>query len=204
MLDQKYIYKFRNLDHFGAPISVDNFFNDEEIEKIKDCASWYDPIQAGVTNGQEDKLFVLNPEIRKGDVVFIPHSEKMDWMFRKVRIAIDNLNNIYFRFNIVFLECFQYSIYNVGDHYDYHRDVFAHGINALYEQRKLSFTIQLSDPNEYEGGDLEFYNPTGPVKSNRAKGSITVFPSYHYHRVSPVTKGKRIALVGWIVGPDFQ
>jgi PKHD-type hydroxylase len=203
MLDEKYIYKFRNLDHFGAPLAVDNFLNDEEIEMVKDCASWYDTISAGVARDRGSQFFI-NPDIRKGDVVFIPHSEKMDWLFAKLRRAIDQVNDIYFRYNIVCLECFQFSVYNVGDHYDYHRDVFTHGINPLYEQRKLSFTVQLTDPSEYEGGDLEFYNPSGPIKGDRTKGSMTVFPSYHYHRVTPVTKGQRIALVGWIVGPDFQ
>lgn len=204
MLDPKYTYNFRNLEHFGAPVSLDNFMNDEEIEKIKQCSTWYDPIQAGVCNAEQNSLFVVNPEIRKGDVVFLPFSEKMEWLFKKIRSAIDHVNNAYFRYNIVFLESFQYSIYNIGDHYDYHRDTHSHGVNSLYEQRKLSFTIQLSDSDEYKGGDLEFFHPSNPVLSNRNKGSMTVFPSFHYHRVTPVTQGKRLALVGWIVGPDFQ
>ena len=62
--------------------------------------------------------------------------------------------------------------------------------------RILSFTVQLSDPAEYEGGELQI----GLQNMTRTRGSAVVFPSYQLHRVSPVTEGRRASLVGWVMG----
>ncbi len=87
-----------------------------------------------------------------------------------------------------------------GDHYDWHHDVHWNGQSAY--DRKLSITVQLSDPDDYEGGDFEF----DEVKTNadfRSKGTILVFPSYLRHRIHPVTSGTRRALVAWFFGPRW-
>ena len=74
-------------------------------------------------------------------------------------------------------------------------------------------SVNLSDSKDYEGGELEFYdeNPLKSFEENIIKcpeiknqGSIVVFPSYIYHRVTPVTKGRRISLVMWSLGPNFK
>lgn len=84
------------------------------------------------------------------------------------------------------------------DHYTWHTDSIE-GDSV----RKLSFTIQLTDPTEYDGGDLEFM-PAVTDKKIREQGTMTIFPSYMVHRVSPVTQGVRYTIVGWIYGPDFR
>ena len=71
--------------------------------------------------------------------------------------------------------------------------------------------IQLSDPKDYEGGFLEFaHHKNEPHKCEYVKareglprGSIIVFPSYTWHRVTPVTKGTRLSLVQWNLGPGY-
>ena len=89
--------------------------------------------------------------------------------------------------------------YALNQEFNWHFDM-----SGYESTRKLSYTIQLSDDNEYEGGDLQF----GPVVESkpeiRKKGNITIFPSYVWHRVTPVTKGDRYALVGWVHGPTFK
>lgn len=77
--------------------------------------------------------------------------------------------------------------------------------------RKLSMTLNLTDPKEYEGGDLMFdmgeHSPDDRhFKSNNIKerGSLTIFPSFMYHQVTPVTKGTRHSLVCWILGEPFK
>ena len=73
-------------------------------------------------------------------------------------------------------------------------------------QRKLSITIQLSDSDEYEGGDFVFTKdiPSPDAELIRKKGTIIVFPSFLYHQVMPVTKGTRYSLVGWYEGNDWR
>ena len=74
--------------------------------------------------------------------------------------------------------------------------------------RKLSMTIQLSDDNDYEGGDFIFQKNLIDIppdsKKLRAKGTILVFPSFLPHAVTPVTKGERKSLVVWADGPEWR
>lgn len=74
--------------------------------------------------------------------------------------------------------------------------------------RKLSFSLQLSDSNDYTGGDLQFhhnnYAKTGVLTAPRDKGSLIIFDSRLSHRVKKVTSGQRESLVGWVVGPRWK
>ena len=75
-------------------------------------------------------------------------------------------------------------------------------INLVKE--KISISIQLSDENEYEGGELEFKTGMNNITAPKNFNSVLLFPSYLIHRVKPVTKGTRRSLVLWISGPKFK
>jgi len=64
--------------------------------------------------------------------------------------------------------------------------------------------MQLSDPDEYEGGDLQFMFNQKIVSAPREKGTIIVFPSFMMHRVTPITKGVRKSIAGWVAGPPYR
>lgn len=87
-----------------------------------------------------------------------------------------------------------------GGKYDWHHDVDWNS-NALFD-RKLSVTVQLSDPSDYDGGDFQFAEVENP--DGKAIGSVLVFPSYLQHRVFPVTRGTRRSLVAWFSGPRWR
>ena len=85
--------------------------------------------------------------------------------------------------------------------------------NAYYwgKVRKLSMTLNLTDPDDYSGGDLKF--DFGPhmgrgrfktCKEIRPRGSIIIFPSFIHHQVTPVTKGTRYSAVIWSLGRPFR
>jgi len=101
----------------------------------------------------------------------------------------------------------QFTKYSKGQFYDWHCDSFQRdGRN-----RKLSFTLNLSDPSTYVGGEFEFdYRDSKKgsrietVKHVKDKGSCIVFPSYMWHRVRKVTKGTRYSLVVWLQGDSFK
>ena len=88
--------------------------------------------------------------------------------------------------------------YKKDDFFNWHYDYS----NQLKSIRKINFSIQLSDSNSYEGGDLEFFELSIPY--NKSKGSIIIYPSFFPHRITPVTKGIRYCLVGHLNGPDFK
>jgi len=83
--------------------------------------------------------------------------------------------------------------------------------NMIGKVRKLSMTINLSEPGSYEGGNLKFdFGPHSEKKrffectEIRPQGSIIVFPSYIYHQVTPITSGTRYSLVMWTLGKPFK
>jgi PKHD-type hydroxylase len=70
--------------------------------------------------------------------------------------------------------------------------------------RKLSLSVQLSEPEDYEGGSLLLYNGEEPMTLPKTRGTGLFFPSYSLHEVTPVTKGIRYSLVAWFLGPRFK
>ena len=71
--------------------------------------------------------------------------------------------------------------------------------------RKLSFTLQLSDPDEYEGGNVQLIDDSGKSYiAPRQRGTIILFDSRTQHRVIKVKKGVRKSIVGWVLGPRWR
>jgi PKHD-type hydroxylase len=89
----------------------------------------------------------------------------------------------------------------LGDFYDFHSDILHTGPHY----RKMSFSLQLSDPSTYKGSELEFYHYGNTFdKSKTDQGTLIAFPSFIPHRVTPLTEGKRYSLVGWVCGKAFK
>jgi PKHD-type hydroxylase len=84
-------------------------------------------------------------------------------------------------------------------HYSWHGDV-GPGVS----HRKLSLVLQLTDPSEYEGGELEISIGSRTLTVPKVKNSLAVFPSFVLHRVLPVTQGERRSLVTWISGQNYM
>lgn len=119
-------------------------------------------------------------------------------------------NNQHWRFKLSGTVPVQFSVYGTGDHYDWHVD--AEGLGEAFQAvRKVSVIIQLSSPEEYLGGAIQFREGGGGVDKDREftpdglddLGSVAVFPSYVPHRVGPVTSGERRSLVAWLTGPRW-
>ena len=141
-----------------------------------------------------------------------------EWIYKEIRPYVHRANKLAgWNFDIVDSEPCQFTIYNEGQYYGWHTD----SSGWYYEKekqngliRKLSVTVSLSHPHEYEGGVLEFDNRMEDEPDDKhhilsckqilPKGSICVFPSFTHHRVSPVTKGKRLSLVQWNLGPEWR
>jgi|TARA_R110002167_G_scaffold143829_1_gene333413 PKHD-type hydroxylase len=141
-------------------------------------------------------------DTRNSDVKFLFPNSLTSWIFQRLTMVVTEMNDRYFNFDLAsFDQGLQLTRYDgeQEQHYDWHVD---RGMGT--GQRKLSLTLQLSDPNDYEGGDLELRFGKDPVKINKDRGMIALFPSYTMHRVKPVTKGIRYSLVAWVSGPAFK
>ena len=122
------------------------------------------------------------------------------WIYDKIASAVGRANSELFKYNLLgithSIELLQYEAVDNG-HYDWHIDI---GPGAA-ATRKISVSIPLSERNEYTGGNLELNNGN-VIKCIDEQGSITMFPSYTLHRVSPITSGERWVMVIWIHGSD--
>ena len=124
------------------------------------------------------------------------------WLYDRMQAVIRKVNQQVYRFDLQgFNEAFQYTVYHgaEGGHYNWHIDW---GPNRL--QRKLSASLQLTDPGQYEGCDLQFHGTREIETAPRDRGAVIVFPSFIQHRVTPCTKGTRKAIVVWTTGPQFR
>lgn len=143
---------------------------------------------------------IINPIKRRSKVFWLPKTVEFLEIYNLFFELLNKCNNEFYHFRITEMaELIQYTVYNSTDqgHYDWHLDVGPEKAN-----RKLSLVCNLTDPNEYEGGELQLHLGN-IVVPEREKGTVIIFPSYLLHRVTPVTKGTRRTLVLWINGPSF-
>lgn len=176
-------------------------FSAEELDKIyREVATI--PFQNAIigVNNEED----LN--IRSSSIKWIPPSEQWTWLYEKLMNMIMEANNAIWHFDLHSLTDFiQYTEYyaDKGGHYTWHQDI---GPGEM-SKRKISITVQLSDPSEYEGGDLELFrggNIEEAIKAPKGKGVVFIFPSYMMHRVTKITKGTRRSFVLWVGGEHYK
>jgi PKHD-type hydroxylase len=143
----------------------------------------------------------VNSEIRRSTVTWLSYDDARE-LYRVLGKVVEDLNAEFFRYDLSgFKEKLQLTNYSSEDQgtYDWHMDK-GHDVT-----RKLSLVLQLSDPNDYEGGQLEFnFGGKEPLVIAKRKGLINVFPSWAIHRVTPVTSGSRQSLVAWISGPSLK
>jgi len=182
--------------HIISLFSVENIFTEEDINKILRDAKELSLMNAEVSNSGG------NDNIRKSKVCFLPQNEKFEWIYKELRDVVVQINDQVWNIDIDSMgEKIQYAEYDVNDHFSWHSDV---GSTDIETRRKISVTVQLSGPEEYEGGDLQFWIGPYPHTVNKKKGTIIVFPSVIPHRVTQITKGKRKSLVIWITGPKWK
>lgn len=196
-------YVFQPSASFGvgdAPFATwENAFSDEEIAKIIAYCDTL-PKDQGLLGTGEGRI---DDEYRRSTVAWAHHIEDTAWFFDRMAWIARQLNGQFYRFDLYgFCEPMQYTAYDESNKgcYDWHVDA------GTGEQtpRKLSLVLQLTDPEEYEGGDLEILRTRHPEQVLRKKGLVAAFPSYTLHRVTPVTKGHRRTLVVWVNGPQFK
>jgi PKHD-type hydroxylase len=142
----------------------------------------------------------VEPHLRRSDVIWQPIMQPLGCIAKTYIDAANFYADWHYPINsLEDMQVSRYSSNNLG-HYDKHMDTKAPKDGM---QRKLSISILLSDPSEFEGGELQF---TGieDRKLLATQGSIIVFPSFIEHKVTPVTKGVRYSGVTWASGPAFR
>ena len=174
-------------------------FTQEELDKIAKGIESLEENKAQTVGGGKD-------DVRSSKVRWIPQDTNWWWLYEKLHDMAVEANNCLWKFDLTSLsEKIQYTEYHAeeGGHYTWHQDIGPGDMSV----RKISITVQLSDPSEYEGGDLELWTAGSEehaTKAHKGAGSVFMFPSYMLHRVTPITKGTRRSFVLWLGGSHYR
>ena len=191
---------------------------------IKHCSSNLQTAKIGGESNENDKpdrWWAEGKTIekkRKSQVAFFDDR----WIYKEIQPYVKLANNLAgWNFDWDWTEQAQFTKYGLNEHYGWHCDSYSEPYQDVPQGivgkiRKLSVTVSLSDPEDYEGGDLEFdfrnnhdYDFTKTdnkeiCKKAKVRGSIIVFPSFVWHRVTPVTSGTRYSMVMWNLGAPWR
>ena len=187
-------------------------------QQIPETATTHITQEDGNTNkdGSVKKSILKESHVkRKSDIVWMAER----WIYKEIHPFVREANKeAGWNFDWTNSEHCQFTKYGPGQYYGWHADCNAEPYNEPNNHeyhgkiRKLSMTISLSDPEEYEGGNLEFdLRNTHDWETDmnkgiiecteiRPRGSIVIFPSFVWHRIKPVLKGTRYSLVVWNLG----
>lgn len=195
---------------------------------IKHCSLQLEPALIG--NESEIKQFIKSDgkiqntalekmqKKRVSDVSFFDDR----WIYKEIQPYVNLANRLAnWNFDWDWTEQMQFTKYGLNQHYNWHCDSYPKPYVDVPDGmkgkiRKLSVTVSLSDPDNYDGGGLEFdLRNTHDYEWNekksktvcqeiKYKGSVVVFPSFVWHRVTPVTRGTRYSLVMWNLGQPWK
>lgn len=169
--------------------SFEGVFRPDEVSSIHRLGADEKALKGTVDNAAQT--------IRNSSILWLAHE---GWIAERLEEVLRHANERHFGFQIGgFAEPFQYATYGIGSHYGWHMDQ-----GAGPAPRKLSLSVQLSQPDEYEGGELEMNLGSSCKAVQKDAGSVVVFPSYVVHRVRPVSGGTRRSLVAWASGEPFK
>ena len=200
---------------------TDNFLSDDEIEKIINYTKKISTQDAKIganTQKKDKKLFTPDyhikdpnsgnvPRKRITNLKWIELNSETNWIYKKIISEIHRVNQENFDMILKFVENLQFSEYTEKQRgfYAKHEDCGGkRRIENFVDIRKLSFTIQLTDEKEYDGGELIFHKDGKEKVAPKTKGTIIFFESNIQHEVKPVKRGIRHALVSWVQGPNLR
>jgi len=181
--------------------TVKQAFSPQECSDIISLASRFE-VKDALIREAVTRSDVVSSNRRKGKVQWM-NSEDPDthWLYRKLTDITNRVNDQFWAWDLDYIEDLQFTIYddlndNYGKHFDHIWDSPGY--------RKLSFSLQLTDPSLYEGSNLELHLGENTFIAERALGSMTYFPGFALHTVTPLARGTRYSLVGWVCGPRFK
>lgn len=171
-------------------LTIDKILSSQEIQQILDILSQGTFVDGQSTAGWHAKLVKQNTQLE-------PTSPQAQTLTNLVISALQRHLLLKLAIQPKFIHSLRFSCYQSGMSYGSHTD------NALMGGQKffrsdVSFTLFLSSPDSYDGGELVIEKPEGELKYKLEAGSILLYPSSFLHRVEPVTEGTRLVAIGWI------
>ena len=195
-------YSNINPNPISLVFSGKNFVDDSYINKVDSYIKKQQLVKCQFMHNGDDKDL---DAIRSSKIHWMTdekYSDKLAPIYKELTSKILFINEKEWKWIIDGWEPFQYTEYDESykGHYEWHID---YGMKSPQRPhpRKLSFSLGISDKDEYEGGELLTKINAKESSIKLDKGEIVIFPSWMLHKVTPVTKGRRKVIVGWGMGP---
>jgi len=167
--------------HFTIP----NFLSNQECNSLLiKCKEELVLKNASVGSGKVDF------KSRKSSVAFIDDLGFLNNRLQNKLIELVKIKGFW----VSGLQSFQFTKYNLGEYYNWHRDSSID--SPAFSDRFYSTVIQLND--EYTDGELQLNINNNEITLESGLGNLYMFPSYTMHRVKPITSGIRYSLVNWV------
>jgi PKHD-type hydroxylase len=183
-------------------------FTARQCERIVALGTSLVPAEATLEG--TDGSIVADGAIRRSTPSWIPPDDDSWWIYSKLAKVAHRANRRYGFDLTSFGEDLQFTVYDQpGSFYSWHQD----GLDGAVATRKLSMVVQLSDPDDYIGAELELFDVAEDFDDDELaqfawhssrQGTVVVFPSFEYHRVLALRSGLRHSLVAWVSGPAFR
>jgi len=185
-------------DNFKFVVHKENFLSGTQCDKLIKYLEETSPNDSELAGKYNENI--LNKKVRDNkEVIFEDES-----LINKIKVVFELSNQSIWNFDIQRMERIKILKYGIGGKYEWHTDCGS----KKTSKRKLTAIIQLSDENDYQGGDLEFGITEDSGEKNytatRTRGSIIIFPAFLSHRVTPITDGRRYSLITWMLGNAFK
>jgi hypothetical protein len=200
---------------FKFSIQISTFLSHEKCDELIEQITTTEQMVPGAVGSERGETAII-PEIRVTEEWYLfdqPYNKyrpdkcngDWKWLQDKIYQVVKLVNQGVFHFDVEGVgDELKLIKYHQGGFYSWHTD-FNAGDSSL---RKLTAIVQLTDPSEYEGGDVQFAIQDKHTKEwytiNKLKGSLTIFPTFLSHRVTPVTKGTRYVLQEFYTGNHFK
>lgn len=173
----------------------------KELEKIlqeKEKVNYKDKSEVASLYGKDKPT--IKRDVRNGKI-FFPSSLQARKTYNILQSLIIS-EYIGSNFDLTNIASFQYAYYGVGGKFTWHTDLIYDMRHQLF--RSFTFSCNLSDADNYEGGELQVLHEDKTLQLGREKGSYIIFPSFLPHCVNTVTKGEREAMVTWTQSPASE
>ncbi len=204
-LTLKQIMSSKGADY--RPFAIEGAFGEIELKRLEKQVEDLPETQA-LTHGDGQFGSADEDSERKAWEKGLPFDNDFSWVYSKLQDQIWDINEQTWNFDLLgMLEPAIHLRYKSSEKgkYDFHVDC---GGNAPANYRKMSIIVLLSDPDDYEGGNVLFQDYLATDENEmvypKTKGTILFFPSFLRHAVTPVTKGERKSLVLWVHGKPFR
>jgi PKHD-type hydroxylase len=186
-----------------GPFAVwEGIFSAGELDAIEHYGDGLRLAQAALTGDKAG----YDQSIRRTRVAWLERNAQTNGFYRRMEEIVLQLNRQFFHYELSALAPMQYAIYEASEqgHFDWHTDYGREKGHEQHEPRKLSLSLQLSDPANYHGGELQAQVRSKVEVAPKKRGAVIAFPSYVLHRVTPITSGVRKSLVVWSLGPEYR